>query len=99
MPRILTINIDGTGYDLGQTITPTVVNATWTANATTCTVSNQAITAQSIVMLMAPTVKADFETLAKAEICSTAQAAGSITLKALGTAPASATSFKLLVLL
>lgn len=97
MPRIVTITIDGTGYDLG--IKSTEFTATWPANATTCTVSNAAITATSIVMLQPPTSKGDFEALCNAEICMTAQAAGSITLTALGTPPASATSFKLVSIL
>lgn len=95
MPRIVTINIDGTGYDLG--ISYTEITATWTAGATTCTVNNSVLTARSVVVLEPPTNRTDFEALCAAEICMQSQAAGTITLKSLATPPAADTTFKLIV--
>lgn len=78
---------------------PVTISATWTASATTLTVSNTNITADSTIFLGVPTgiTVANYDLLANAKIVCTAQAEGTAIFTALGTAPTSAVEFTVTV--
>ena len=76
----------------------TKVTATWPANATSLTITDNSITATNLVVIVAPTTETAFDAVALAKITSTSQSAGRIVLTALGTAPSSATPIAIAII-
>lgn len=76
----------------------TDVNVTWAANATSCTISNSAIKANSLLLVNPPSTKGTLESLANAEMYLKSQVAGKAVLGALGNAPSADATFTVTVL-
>lgn len=92
IPTLATVATSGSYTDLANkptttTVDLTLASASWSSG--TYTISNANITATNTVFMgVQGTITADqMSTLSKAVVVCTAQAAGSLTLKALGTVP------------
>ena len=95
----ITITLDAM-QSAGFTCKKYMTLVTWTANASTITVTNANIKADSLVVMGSPTsvTSTELDVLARAKITCTNQIEGSLTLTALGTAPTSSVSIQLTII-
>ena len=91
------INISGSTIKAGHFTSVDKTISSWSSGEATVTDSLITATNQIFITYPASTSAADYEKIKAADIRATAQAAGSITLKALGTAPSSDITITLVI--
>lgn len=91
------INISGSTITAGSFTSVDKTISSWSSGEATVTDSLITATNQIFITYPASTSAADYEKIKAADIRATAQAAGSITLKALGTAPSSDITITLVI--